>query len=42
MAAGTFILPGHPGGISTAHSKENLDHFIRQSGEFATHMKKIR
>ena len=42
MAAGTFILPGHPGGISIAHSNENLDHFIRQSGEFASFLRKNR
>ncbi|MDG6902522.1 MAG: aspartate aminotransferase family protein [Nitrososphaerota archaeon] len=33
MAEGVFILPGHPGGISTAHTKKDLDELILKSGK---------
>ncbi len=39
MAGGTFLLPGHPGGISTVHSERDLDEFISRSGGFAKLLK---
>lgn len=35
MTEGIFILPGHPGGISTAHTKEDVDDLIAKSGKTA-------
>ena len=35
MSAGVFLMPGHPGGISTAHKAKDLDEVISRSGEFA-------
>ena len=32
MAEGIFILPGHPGGISTAHSEYDVDEKGRLTG----------
>jgi glutamate-1-semialdehyde 2,1-aminomutase len=42
MEAGIFLLPGHPGGISTAHTKKDLDDFVSQSGRFAQVLKNER
>jgi glutamate-1-semialdehyde 2,1-aminomutase len=35
MSRGTFLLPGHPGGISTCHTKEDVEQVIEQSTSFA-------
>ena len=35
MDSGIFVLPGHPGGISTTHSARDIEDLIRQSGRFA-------
>ncbi len=35
MARGVFILPGHAGGVSMAHRDDDIEMFIRRSGEFA-------
>lgn len=35
MASGSFLLPGHPGGISTAHTKKDIGMLVSQSCEFA-------
>jgi hypothetical protein len=35
MGRGVFLLPGHPGGISTAHSRNDIDTVVSESGNFA-------
>jgi glutamate-1-semialdehyde 2,1-aminomutase len=35
MSQGIFILPGHPGGISTAHTKADIGALVRASGRAA-------
>ena len=35
MAEGIFILPGHPGGISTAHTEKDVDELVRLTGRKA-------
>ena len=35
MPKGIFILPGHPGGISTVHTEKDLGYLISESGKFA-------
>ncbi len=35
MSRGAFLLPGHAGGVSTAHSESDIDTLVRLSGEFA-------
>jgi glutamate-1-semialdehyde 2,1-aminomutase len=42
MAAGIFMLPGHPGGVSTCHTKEDLADLIRESGRYGQSLKKTR
>ena len=42
MPEGVFILPGHPGGVSTAHTKKDLDELITKSGKLAERIKSIR
>jgi glutamate-1-semialdehyde 2,1-aminomutase len=42
MTAGIFILPGHPGGISTAHTKTDVDDLITKSGRIAKNLKTSR
>jgi glutamate-1-semialdehyde 2,1-aminomutase len=39
MSEGTFMLPGHPGGISTSHTTKDLEALIIQSGRFAAFQK---
>jgi glutamate-1-semialdehyde 2,1-aminomutase len=34
MNAGIFMLPGHPGGLSTCHTKEDLDNLVRESKRY--------
>lgn len=36
MSSGVFILPSHPGGTSTAHSKADILKLVRLSGEFGS------
>ncbi len=36
MERGIFILPGHPGSISTAHSGRDLQGLVKKSGEFGS------
>jgi glutamate-1-semialdehyde 2,1-aminomutase len=40
MTEGTFMMPGHPGGISTSHTSKDLEALIQQSGRFAETRKK--
>jgi glutamate-1-semialdehyde 2,1-aminomutase len=42
MSEGIFILPGHPGGISTAHSRTDVDDLITISGRVAKSLKSTR
>jgi len=35
MAHGIFMLPGHPGGVSTVHTREDLDRLVGESRNFA-------
>jgi glutamate-1-semialdehyde aminotransferase len=42
MTAGIFILPGHPGGISTAHTKTDVDDLITTSARIAKDLKVSR
>ena len=42
MAGGSFLLPGHPGGVSTAHTKKDLEALIDQSRMFAAALTKNR
>lgn len=35
ISNGEFILPGHAGGVSTAHSDADVDRLVRKSAEFA-------
>ncbi len=35
ISNGIFMLPGHPGGISTEHTEKDLAHLAEQSGRFA-------
>lgn len=41
MSEGIFILPGHPGGISMAHTKEDVEDLITESGNAADGIKKL-
>jgi glutamate-1-semialdehyde 2,1-aminomutase len=34
MSKGIFILPGHPGGISTTHTQKDIEQLALESGEF--------
>ena len=34
MSKGIFVLPGHPCGISTSHTEENLGKLVRASGSY--------
>jgi glutamate-1-semialdehyde 2,1-aminomutase len=40
MSAGIFNLPGHPGGISMAHSSRDIGDLISKSGAFAESVRK--
>ena len=40
MANGIFLLPGHPSGISTSHTRGDIDNLILQSGKFARSVRK--
>ena len=40
ISNGAFLLPGHPGGISAAHSRRDVDDFIRNSGEYRSGARK--
>ena len=35
MTHGIFMLPGHPGGVSTVHTREDLDRLVGESRNFA-------
>ena len=35
LAHGVFVLPGHAGAVSTAHTREDIDGLVRVSREFA-------
>ena len=41
MSEGIFILPGHPGGISTEHTMKDIDDLIELSGKQSESMKKV-
>ena len=34
MSSGNFVLPGHPGGVSTAHTGKDVEELIEQSRRF--------
>lgn len=34
MVGGVFVLPGHPGGVSTAHTKKDIEQLVEESGRF--------
>ena len=42
MSAGIFMLPGHPGGISTSHSSRDIKDLITQSERLAESLRKNR
>lgn len=42
MASGTFLLPGHPGGTSTAHTSEDIEELARESGTFGESLRERR
>lgn len=42
ISRGTFILPGHPGGISTCHTEKDLISLVEQSAGFAKSIRKNR
>ncbi|MDE1858437.1 MAG: aspartate aminotransferase family protein [Thaumarchaeota archaeon] len=39
MSGGIFILPGHPGGISTAHTEKDIDDLVELSGMQAQYLR---
>jgi len=39
MANGIFMLPGHPGGISTSHTLKDINALVAASGRFAESIK---
>ena len=39
MAEGIFILPGHPGGVSTAHTKKDIEDLVELSGMQAQYLR---
>ena len=39
MGNGIFTLPGHPGGVSTAHTGRDIEELIENSGRFAARFK---
>jgi glutamate-1-semialdehyde 2,1-aminomutase len=39
LANGIFMIPGHPGGVSTAHSKKDIEQLVVESGKFAATVK---
>jgi glutamate-1-semialdehyde 2,1-aminomutase len=39
MENGIFTLPGHPGGVSTAHTGRDIEELIESSGRFAARFK---
>ena len=39
MASGIFILPGHPGAVSTSHTKVNIERLAEKSGKIAESLK---
>ncbi len=42
MANGIFVLPGHPGAVSTAHRKDDLDLVVDKTREYCEGMKRKR
>ena len=40
MASGIFMLPGHPGGISTSHTSKDIERLVAESGSIAESMKR--
>ncbi|MDG6982566.1 MAG: aspartate aminotransferase family protein [Nitrososphaerota archaeon] len=42
MARGIFILPGHPGGISTCHTPQDLKKLAVESGKFAASLPRAK
>jgi glutamate-1-semialdehyde 2,1-aminomutase len=42
MPRGIFILPGHPGGISTCHTPKDIEHLVAESGRFAESVRKAK
>lgn len=42
LAKGVFVLPGHPGAISTAHKEKDIDFLIQKSKEFSASLAKRR
>jgi len=42
MARGIFMLPGHPNGISTAHTRGDIEALVRESGRFGRNQRESR
>ncbi len=42
MAAGIFILPRHPGGISTCHTDEDIEKLVEESRMFGVSLRESR
>jgi glutamate-1-semialdehyde 2,1-aminomutase len=42
MSAGIFVLPGHPGGISTSHTVKDIEALATEGGKFADSLRKSR
>jgi len=42
MTAGIFILPGHPGGVSTRHTVKDAQSLVEETGKFAESHRKNR
>jgi glutamate-1-semialdehyde 2,1-aminomutase len=42
MSRRIFVLPGHPGGISTVHTKSDIEGFVRASGRAAERLARRR
>jgi glutamate-1-semialdehyde 2,1-aminomutase len=40
MSQGIFVLPGHPCGLSTCHTKKDLDQLVQASGDFGRFLNK--
>jgi glutamate-1-semialdehyde 2,1-aminomutase len=40
LSSGVFMLPGHPGAVSTAHGRADIDHFVGASERYASQCEK--
>ena len=42
IESGIFVLPGHPGGISTCHDEEDIDRLVGTSRRYGKALKRLR